>query len=101
GIRSFHVTGVQTWALPISAGRGDLDEVAGRAADRQTRRLVEIARGRPDRDEPLAVRRPRELAIERRDPGQASRPAAARRDPPDEIGRASCRERAESPAASG
>src|SRR5207302_4168260 len=57
GIRDFHVTGVQTCALPISSGRGDTgqahrrDPAAGRtrharqAAGRQTKLSAESGEG--------------------------------------------------------
>src|SRR5690606_39482351 len=75
GIRDFHVTGVQTCALPISGQPRD----AGHRADR--------------------IRRPPQSRFRcpgfRDDRGAAPRVRDARTDPRSQIGRASCRERVE------
>src|SRR5690606_40733004 len=85
GIRDFHVTGVQTCALPIFHDRE-------RAVSEQRRRHQRIA-GAQDPPHEGAERHDREGTY-----GEDARIAPA---PRAEIGRASCRERVESAGATG
>src|SRR5690606_39357391 len=99
GIRDFHVTGVQTCALPIFVLEADLDVGVGIVGAARVHFTIDALRGYRDLDQ-LALRKlvtAAQLRIRLPDRLGADRVLRGER----QIGRASCRERVESAGGDG